>query len=69
MAHGKRLEQVATIEPTLAIVTVRFSVHQGFLETWETRSKDDPCSVPCVLRHLPVSNQTQAAFSDLFNRS
>ena len=69
MTHGERLEQVATIEPTFTIVAVRFSVHQGLLETWETRSKDDSCSIPGVLRHLPVSNQTQPALSDLFNRS
>ena len=68
MAHCKRLEQVATVKPTLAIVTVCFCVHQGLLETWETRSKDDPCSVTGVLRHLPVPNQAQAALSDLFDR-
>ena len=36
MTHCKCLEQVATIKPAFAIITVRLSVHQGLLETWET---------------------------------
>ena len=69
MAHSQRLEQVATVEPSLAIITVGFSMLQRHLEPWETRSEDDACAVSRVLRNLPVSNQTKTAFPDLFNRS
>ncbi len=69
MPHGQCLEEVASIEAPFTVISVVLGMFEGHLETWETRSEDNSCSVSGVLWHLPVSNKAQTAFPDLFNRS
>ena len=66
--HVEGLEEVASVKATLAIIPVGFGVLDTHLKAGETRGKHDTGAFPLNLRDLPVSDQTQATFANLFHR-
>ena len=67
MAHVEGLEEVSAVKTTLAIIAVVLGVLRSHLKARETRREDDARPFSLNLRHLPVANQTQSTFADLFN--
>ncbi len=68
MAHIERLEEIAAVKAAFTVVTVALGVLGGHLQAWETRRKHDAGSLPLNLWNLPVPNEAQSTFADLFHR-
>ena len=67
VAHVEGLEEVSSVKAPLSVIAIGLGMLGGHLKAGETRREHNARALTLDLWNLPVSNQTQSTFPDLFN--